>query len=265
MKNFKLSRIFDFIFFVSATFLICFVWTRYFVYDVALTLVLSSSITFLLTSIYHIFYVRKTIKKNHSLEELQNAEKFATHFLLSTKQEIIKEFNDKFEAKYNTKAKSDYLLVNDKVLKPIYSSQKITDKDILEIYVKVKNTALKKLIIVCCDAEQSAYDFAKLITNFEVVILTKLDAYKNIFEPLKFDIPNVNVPKKRKNLNIYLSIAFNKARTKNYAVVSAFLLFSSYVFRYNIYYLIFSSITAALALYSHFNTKFNNINKSEMI
>lgn len=265
MKNFKLSRVFDFVFFISATFLICFVWTRYFVYDFALTLVISSSITFLLTSIYHIFYARKMIKKNHNLEEVKNAEKFATHFLLSTKQEIIKEFSEKFEKKYNTKTKSDYLLVNDKVLKPIYSSQKVTDKDVLEIYVKVKNTSLKRIIIVCNDAEPSAYDFAKLITNLEVVILTKLDAYKNIFEPLKFDIPNVAVTKKQKNLNMYLSIAFNKSRTKNYAIVSTFLLLSSFFFRYNIYYLIFSSITAAFALYSHFNTRFNNIKNSEMI
>ena len=207
--------------------------------------------------IYHFFSKKKSNKESLTKIDEKNAEAITTGFLLSTKQEILKIFFEKLDKKYNTKIKSDYLLVNDKVLKPIYSTQTITDKDVMDIFLKIKDTSVKKLIITCQKADESCYLFSKLVTNKEIIILDSKSAYQNIFKPLNFNIPEINIKKNNKTLQYYLSFALNKQRTKNYLIVSIFMLVASFVLRYNIYYLVFSSITGALALYSNFNTKFN--------
>ena len=258
MRILKLSKITDFIFFAGLMFLICFLWLRYFLHDFWLAVILSATITFVTMSIYHIFYKNKENKQNISHEEIKKANQITTKFLLSTKTEILKTFFEKLEKKYNTKIKSDYLLVNDNVLRPIYTTQTITDKDILESYTKIKDTSAKKLIITCQNTDESSRLCAKLITDKEIVILTEFEAYETIFKPLEFEVPDINtLQKTKKNFSYYLSFALNKSRTKSYLIVAVFMLFASFVLRYNIYYLIFSSITGLLALYSHFNTRFN--------
>ena len=47
--------------------------------------------------------------------------------------------------------------------------------------------------------------------------------------------------------------------------ISVILLFSSFILRYNVYYLIVATITTSLSLYSHFNTKFNAKNIEDII
>ncbi|HAJ78082.1 MAG TPA: hypothetical protein DCO89_03345 [Clostridiales bacterium] len=258
MKILRISKIFDFLFGIILLFFICFVWTRYFLHDVFLTLLISAIITFFISSIFYILNNKKTEKKSFSKQEIKNAKSISSNFLLSTKQEILKAFYEKFNVKYNTKIKSDYLLVNDKILKPIYTSQTITDKDVLETYLKVKDTSPKTIIITCKNANESCYDFAKMIANKKVIILTEIEAYENIFKPLQFDIPNIETEfKSKKTFQQFLEFALNKSRTKSYALVSVFMLFASFVLRYNIYYLIFSSITGTLALYSYYNVRYN--------
>lgn len=257
MKVLRLSKVFDFVFWYSILFFIFFVWTRYFIHDILTTVLLSAFLTFFVAIIYHFFSKKKSSRDNLTKLDEKNAEAITTGFLLSTKQEILKIFFEKLDKKYNTKIKSDYLLVNDKVLKPIYSTQTITDKDVMEIFLKIKDTSIKKLIITCQKADDSCYLFSKLVQSKEIIILESKEAYQNIFKPLNFDIPEINSKNNKKTLRYYLSFALNKHRTKNYLIVSIFMLFASFVLRYNIYYLIFSSITGALALYSHFNIRFN--------
>ena len=259
MKVLRIGKVLDFLFGVSLLFFICFVWTRYFLHDTILTILISIIITFIVSSVFYILNNKKNKKVEITKQEIKNAKNITANFLLSTKQEILKTFYERLNAKYNTKIKSDYLLVNDKVLKPIYNTQTITDKEILETYLKVKDSTATKIIITCKQASESCYDFSKLIVNKEIIILNELEAYQNIFKPLQFEAPDFNIEaKQKKSLSSFLEMALNKSRTKSYLLVSIFMLFASFVLRYNIYYLVFSSITGILALYSHFNSRFND-------
>ena len=265
MKVFKTSYIFDFVLGTSVLFFIIFVWTRYFLHDFWLTIIISAGLTFLTASVYQIVTAKKNKRKSISKQELNNAESISTGFLLSPKQEILKHFFDKLNAKYNTKIKSDFLLVNDKVLKPIYNTQIITDKEVVECYLKTKDLNVKKIIITCKKADESCYAVQKLITDKEIIILNEYEAYENIFKPLQFEIPNFKIIKTKKNLSYYLNFALNKSKSKNYFFVSIFLLFASFVLRYNLYYIAFASITGMLGLYSYFNTKFNKTDDKKYI
>lgn len=265
MKKTRLSKIFDFIFGTSFVFLMCFVWVRFFLHNFALTILLSATISFFVCGLYYFLSKQKTEKQQLSETELEKAHNISIHFLLSTKKETISELEKLFSKKYDVTAKSDHLIVNNTMFRPIYTSETISDKDILESFAKIKNTNLKKLIICCKNASPIAIKIAGLIKEKEIVIFDEYWAYKNIFLPLEFNPPKVEIEEKKKdkNLDAFLQNAFNKKRTKNYLLVAVFLLFGSFLLRYNLYYIIFSSIATLFALYSHFNTRFNKTKKSQ--
>lgn len=259
MKVLRISKLFDFLFGVSFLFLISFVWIRYFFENIWLTLFLSSLLTFLIVSIFHISQKYFLTKKNMTEKDIKNASDIATNFLLLKKTETLKIFEKKLAAKYNIKQKSDFLIVNKNILRPIYSASIITSKDVLETYTKTKDENFDKLIIVCKKASIDAKEILPLFSNIKCIVLEEFEAYENIFKPLNFEIPTIKKTKKeKKKITDYLSLALNKQRTKNYLMISVFMLFSSFVLRYNIYYIVFASITTLLGLYSYFNKRFNS-------
>lgn len=265
MKKTRLSKIFDFLFGTSFVFLMCFVWVRFFLHNFALTILLSAIISFCVCGLYYFLTKQKTEKQQLSETELEKAHNISMHFLFSTKKEIISELEKLLSKKYDVTAKSDHLIVNDTMLKPIYTSETISDKDVLESFSKIKNTNLKKLIICCENASPVAMKISSLIKEKEIVVLDEYLAYKNIFLPLGFNPPKVEIEEKKKDkkIDVFLQNAFNKKHTKNYLLVAVFLLFGSFLLRYNLYYIIFSSIATLCALYSHFNTRFNKAKKSQ--
>lgn len=259
MKVLKISKLFDFLFGVSFLFLISFVWIRYFFENIWLTLFLSSVLTFLIVAIFHASQKYFLNKKNMTEKDIENASGISTNFLLLKKTETLKIFEKKLGVKYNVKTKSDFLIINKNILRPIYTTSTITSKEVLETYTKTKNENFDKLIIVCKKASDEAKETTQFFGKTNCIILEEFDAYENIFKPLNFDVVIANKAKKEKRkIYDYLSFALNKQRTKNYLMISVFMLFSSFVLRYNIYYIVFASITTLLGLYSYFNKRFNS-------
>lgn len=267
MKKSKLSLLFDFLFGVSAVFLVVFVWTRYFLHDFWLTIVLSVIISFCVCSLYYFVGRKKRKKLEISKSEVKKISDISTYFLLSTKTETLKTFLNFLPKEKNPKIKSDMILCEKTALRPLYHSTEITDKDVIESYAKIKNTAFEKLIICCKSASAKAKEIAGLISSKEILILTEVDAYKKIYLPVDFNPPIIEVSPKNKqnNLKNLASVAFNKKRTKDYFIVSVILFFSSFILRYNIYYLIWSTVTCSFALYSYFNKRFNKPETSNSI
>lgn len=257
MKVLKIGKVFDFLFGAFFLFLISFVWLRYFLHDFWLTIFLSAVATFFVMAAYHVLQNKKESKKALTEKEIENAHAISTKFLLATKQEILQEFGKKLGDKYNVQIKSDYILINNNILRPVFSCSCIVDTDVIESYTKTKKLKAEKLIIVCKNASESAKKICEYVTDKKVIILEEAEAYSDIYKPLNFDVPENKTHKKKKQMNDYLSFALCKARTKNYLLVSVFMLVASFVLRYNIYYIIFASITTILALYSHFNKRYN--------
>ena len=267
MKTLKLSGILDFVFGTSFVFLICFVWSRYFLHNQLLSIFLCGIVTFCIVGLYYLLRRKKLAKIQVSKNELMDAHNIATHFLLCTKQEILQSFNNILSVNHKVKIKSDLLLTDNVAIRPLYYSSEISDKDVLDSYAKIKNTNIEKIIICCLSATAKAKEIASIIKTKKIIILTEYDAYRNIFKPANFKVES---PKKQEKIKLkqkflkYGQIALNKTRTKSYLMVSIILLFSSFILRYNFYYLIVATITTCLALYSHFNTTFNTKNTEQL-
>lgn len=208
--------------------------------------------------IYNYFAEKKAKKNEINRKEIENANNISTGFLLTAKADILKKFCQKLEKKYPTKQEKGYIKVNSNILIPMFETQEITDKEVFNAYLKTKSLECKKLILVCNSFSNSATTAKELIKDKNIVILDAMNAYKNIYKPLQFDIPKFeNKPEKKHKVKNMLNVAFSKKQTKSYFFVSAFLLFGSFVLRYNVYYLIMASITTLFALYAHFNKRFN--------
>ena len=264
VKVLNLSKFLDFLIGTSFLFLVCFVWARYFLHNFWLTIFVCSLATFLIVSLYHILKKQKQQQLILTEQEKNYAEMISTKFLLMTKQEILQEFQQNLEKKYKTTIKSDFIIINESILRPVFCCKTITDKEIIESFSKTKNISAKKLIVVCKNATPEAKNIASMITSKKVIVLEEFESYDDIYKPLGFEIPKDMQQKKRKSFDDYLSFAFKKQRTKNYLTVALFLLISSFVLRYNIYYIVFASITTLFGLYAHFNTRYNLPKKSNI-
>lgn len=267
MKSNKLSLVLDLIFGTSFVFLICFIWARYFLHNLSLAILFSGIITFCVVGIFYFVKSKKSEKQKVSKTDLAKAHDISTYFLLCTKQETLKEFEKILSKNHDVKIKSDMLIFDKVAIRPLYLSTEITDKDVLDSFSKIKNISIQKVIICCLSASAKAREIANIIKDKTITIFTEYDAYKNIFKPANFSVEMPKPPKlkARQRFLKYGQIAFNKSRTKSYFLVAVIMLFSSFIMRYNIYYLVFATITTILALYSHFNTKFNTKNTEQVV
>ena len=237
-----LSKIFDFVFGNLFVFFVAYVWTRFFWTDQRINLLISFFVMVLVCLIYNYILQKKEKKTASVKKDIQNAEDISTNFLLMTKTEILKQFCKFLGKKYQIKQEKSYILVNGNILYPVFDGQELSDKDILLIYQKTKDIDCKKIIVVCHKKSNSANEILQIFGDKKYIILDAIEAYKSIYKPLEFEVPKVcHKTKKDKNIKTYLNVAFGKKNTKNYFMVSAFLLFGSFVLRYNIYYLIFAS------------------------
>ena len=259
------GKIFDFVFGNLLVFFVAFVWTRFFWSDQRINIAVSFVMMILVCLIYNYFAQKRAKKTEMNKMDIQNAQDISNGFLLSSKADILKSFEKHLSKKYSVKIEKSFLHINGNILYPVFDVQEITDKEILAVYQKTKNITCKKTILVCHKKNDSANEITQIFAGKQFVILDCVEAYKSIYKPLEFDVPKFeHKVKKEKTAKQYLSVAFSKKNTKNYFMVSAFLLFGSFVLRYNIYYLVFASITTIFALYSHFNKRFN-ISKNEKL
>lgn len=266
MRVSYISKIFDFVFGNLFVFFVAYVWTRFFWTDQRINLLLSFFVMILVCLLYNYFSQKKAKKVEASKQDLQNAQDISTGFLLCSKTDILKTFQKNLSKKYPTKIEKSFLHINSNILFPIFDVPEITDKEILSVHQKTKDVSCKKIIIVCHKQNKSASEILEIISHKQIVVLDFVEAYKSIYKPLEFEVPKFeHKQKKEKTVKQYLNVAFSKKNTKNYFMVSAFLLFASFVLRYNIYYLVVASITTIFALYSHFNKRFNISKKEKLI
>jgi len=263
----KLSEIFDFVFGTTFVFLSVLIWMRYFVHNTWLTLTISGAIAFSLVGLIHFVKQKKKDKTNITKQELTNANNCTKHFMFSNKTDALNVLLNLLKTKYEVIKKSDYLIFNNIVLRPIYYKLKITDEMVLETFVKTKSLNPKKIIIVSKSIEANALQFAKSIKQTEIVLLNEQEFYFSILKPLNFQCQNAEFEaiKKEHHFKNFLNVVFNKQRTKGYTITAVILLFASFLLRYNLYYIIMTSVLSFFAIFSHFNKAFNPLTKNDVL
>lgn len=239
----KLSKISNIILKYFLLFAVCFLWLNYIRISNTLAFTISISVSIVVGYTIHLLQGLKTKRINVSKEENAKIENTSLQLMYGTKKQVLDFFYNTFKTKYTIKKHIDYITLNDYDFFPIYSTDTITQGDVLRAIKQSEN----EIIIACVSADQSAIKCAKL-TSKNVVILTQTDVYRVLKNYDSF--PNFNITKTAKKKLKFVDIknsTFAKANAKGYIISSIIILFSSFFVRFNIYYTCISTLLLIFA------------------
>ena len=112
MKNFKLYYLFDTLFRLFIIFLICFVWLRYFVKTLWLSLVLSCIATLMIDFALKLIRDKKKNKKDIITKQKQKIENIINSLVFSDDKQVVDFFLNLSQKKHSAIKKSSYVIVS---------------------------------------------------------------------------------------------------------------------------------------------------------
>ena len=240
-------------------YLICFVWFRYY-FDLVLALFLSGALTLLIDFFITLTYKRKNIKASLKDEEQKKAENYANSFIFADDKKSVDFFYNLALKKHNAKKSSKFVTIEYEtsrvVLYPFYTIRSFLPEDLVHIYNQANKVKATKLVVCVNEIDPQAEKLAKLL-DLKILLLDKYDTYKKLMVSYGCFPEEMALKEIKPSVSSLVEYSLNRKRTKGYFFSSLILLFSSFIVRYNIYYVIFSSLLLILSLFSFFNPKFN--------
>ncbi len=250
LKNLRFSNVVDFIFFNLTLFLIFFAWTRFIFKSVTIALVLTFSLLIainIIKSIRHYLKSNKTASLKIKTSDLEN--RMLVLFCKSKLEQI-----DLFTSFYD-KEKIECIIENLIIFKDSsaisvnFSQKKEPQESFLKTIYKARINNINKLIILCYEVNKQDKIFFENLKDINVSIYEKEDVYTKflIKKPSFENYFEVKSGSKIKFKQL-LTLSIDKSKAKGYFFSGLLIFFCSLIVRYNIYYVIMSSIMFLLAL-----------------
>lgn len=269
MKKLTIINLIDLFFKSMLLFFLNLIWTLYFIQVGWLCVILS-----LITSIGMLILIeyrkkKKTKRTKPLLEEQNLIENITNTFIYMPQNLVVAFFNNMLQKDYKTQVHKNYLSIESTspiILYPYFKNENLNSDKLIEIYNSISPKKFKRLIILTNKYNPNVLG---TINNFknQVLILDNKQTYYNFCN--KFNCyPKLIVFNKPQPKNTYkqlLAIAFNKKKTKGYALSALFIVFSSIFVTYKIYYLIVASILIIFAILSQFQFNFNKIQEENIL
>lgn len=261
---------------ISLIFLICLVWIRYFIDQIWLVFLYTSLLTISIELIIHFISSKRKSQKSLKNEETKLAEQISTTFIFSP-DSAINYFYNLSKINYCAKKLSKYIVITDKkqndlkneiidknipkikeinktILYPYYFYSQINPQNLVDILKNIEKQKATKLIICGYKIDSSTYKLAQKIKDIKIILLNSNDCFSKLIKPYNFypqNLKNLTINDKLKFKDI-LKLSISRKNSKGYFIASLLLLFSSFVVRLNIYYVVMSSVLLLLSLLSLF-------------
>lgn len=224
-------------------FFLSFMWIQYYQRQYIQSLLLAIFISITLTIFISLLQNKKS-KKYRQLKIKENeVEQFGKNLLLCSDEEIIKiceplaQGSDHYEYAFHTFC--------------------VTPNDILSILHQ--HHTQQKITIFCYQYDKTILDFVKHITNKTIILYHYQDIYTLLCNLQKLPtLPTYYQPEKHTTIKQILSTACKKEKAKSYFLSGLFFGIGSLFIRYNIYYMVMSTLLFLLALYALCNKKYND-------
>lgn len=131
-----------------------------------------------------------------------------------------------------------------------YLKMKALDKDCaLSIYISANKQKIAKVVICAQAIEKDVENFCKNL-SIDIVLLDQYDCYQYLFKEYDFFPQQAHTPSSSSKHKQIFGYAFNRSRTKGYAISAMLLLAISFFIRQNLYYCIVATILLLFALLS---------------
>lgn len=270
MTTNKLFKLVSTAFRLLIIYLILFVWIRYFSHSFYIALILSLILTIFVDFTLRLISIKKNKKKISREKEQKLIERYNNALIFSEDKEVLDFFYKLALVGHTAEKKSSYILVksatSNVVLFPFITFRSFSSDDLVYVLNKLKNVSCSKIVICTNIVDDEAKKIAEKIGS-KIKILNKEETYfslmkeYNVFPERQIEF----VEKEKLSFASFLSLALNKKRTKSYFFTSIFLLLSSFIVRYNLYYVVMSSVLLVLSFISFTNPKFNKKEINEKI
>lgn len=258
-KNY-LSFYFDFIFYTLVIFFITFIWIRSFVHKSILIWTYSLSITLIISILLSIFLRKKIYKYKLNKFEYKEKKIILNQLIFASNSEInnflIKFFDEKIKKHrdfFTFQNENNYIVFNEFTLNSLNSNT------LINFIKKAEKEKCNKIYVFCSSYDKECNNIIKNIKNVKIKLINFDNFYINFIKKqnIKPDFKIKYEEKSSYKFKELLSIAFNKSKTKNYVLTGIIFLIGSIFMRYNIYYLIFTTLMFIFALFSYFNNVYN--------
>lgn len=255
--------LFDFVFFLTSAFCLCFAWTRYYINNNLVCLLLSTAATFLCFLLIKRLFFDKKHKKIIKKHEKNQTESLANFLSFLPEKQVTNLFLQLPQIAQNQpKAHKNHITINEneqtKKLVFVFENAPLTKRDFCKI---AKENKADTLEIFATGFEKDLSQTAGKCP-FKTKLFDKTDVY--------FLLKNANLlpdlPKEKNSLKCnFLYVVFDKSRAKYYLSSSLFLILTSFLTFFPLYYTITGTILFFVAIYAKFNLRFNHSNQKKEI
>ena len=262
MKKLSLSYILDLIFLFVLSFLVSLVWIRYFLHNVALSLILSFLTSLFVTTVIMLIKIKKSENEYEFNVKKSQLDNLLIYFKITKPDEVLENLkelltkNNQFnnEDVFEIKKQKDSLLINQKyVFVPHFLCDTISEECVLKLYHKHNRPNLTVIIGTKDKSVLLNSKAVKLIKNLKIFNI--LDTFNEFYIYSQDSIPNYKTKKEKLTFKKVISLSLSRAKVKPYLICGFCLLFFSFVVRYNLFYIIEATILLILATLSYFSPK----------
>lgn len=246
MKTYnKMANLIDILSISVITFLLSFVWIKFYIKNITLSILIS-----LIISIFSIMIIRKINTKKLSKYATTKAENEKIQSISNTL--ILGSFEDNLIFLNNLFPESkieDFYIVthNSNIIIPKLDCLEFTTNDLLTILKNKKINQSKSISIITQSVNKACIEYASNLSikiNFlQIEDIAKLTDTS--------PIPTITItPKKHNTILMIAKMFIARKNVKGYIISAIFIIFSSIIVPYKTYYLVFASLLLILALIS---------------
>lgn len=241
----------DFAFEILIILLFAFIWTRYFIDNLTLSIILAIALT--LAVAFVIARKNKVKAEKYNLIKVSNKklENFRQYFLFTNKLTILNEI----KLQINGDFIADNLLYHKNGIYALFNKEKpVCKDDIIALIQKIDTHKIESITILCTSIEAETANFAKNIANIHFEILNLNDIATKFYGDKLNSDEFANSPKivYKQNAIItfktFLLMFLRPQNAKGYFFSAIILIFASIIVPHKIYYYVSASILLILAL-----------------
>ena len=223
-------------------FVIVFIWFRYFLDSLALSLVLGV-VTSLLISISLIaLKKKKTDSINLSRKQQLEIDDMATYLLLSNKNEILDIFNQTIMGAISGR----YIIKDSKVYYPFFESEIFSLNDLYRVIKTLPENI--ELEIIAINFDTKVEKVSKSLKSNKITLTSKDQMYTKYLLDKKLDIKSKLSQSTKTTFKDFLRLFVRPENSKGYLFSALYILLACLIIPQKLYYLIFASVLLVLAL-----------------
>jgi hypothetical protein len=262
MKS-KFSRTVDFALSRIALWAAAFVWIRYYVDNVWVTLVAATAIMLFVNILLEIILKIKHKGKEIKSKELKRISEIGNQFLLNTRGQNVDFFAGLLKNENCAIIPTDDCIVAQKdaqiiLICPDFSVQPLNKQAIVECVRYAISIKATQIAVFCLSYEKNIEQFCATLPDIKIKIYDHVKTYALLKTYDCFpEITRRLSAKQKMNLKQLFAYALNRSRAKGYMLSGLFLFAISLITFYRLYYLISASVLIGFGLLSYFNKRFN--------